>query len=85
VRSVVIATASGEETHEADALVIDAPRAPAYELCAQAGASLVHEPRGFVVRGPKIRDGIFAAGEVIGTPLDAARMVEEAEAISGAL
>jgi sarcosine oxidase subunit alpha len=71
-----------EESHDADALLVDAPRAPAYELCAQAGASLVHEPRGFVVRGGKFRDGFFAVGEVAGTPLDANRILEEAEAVA---
>ena len=35
----------GERTLPCDLLVIDAPRAPAYELCAQAGAELRHEPR----------------------------------------
>jgi NADPH-dependent 2,4-dienoyl-CoA reductase/sulfur reductase-like enzyme len=59
-------------TLSCDALVVDAPRSPAYEVCAQAGATLAREPRGFVVlvgRGGRIRDGVFAAGEVVGTPL----------------
>ena len=50
VKAVTIATADGERRLPCDALLIDAPRAPAYELCAQAGAELSHEPRGFVVR-----------------------------------
>ena len=41
---------------KADVLVVDAPRSPAYELCAQAGADLAHEPRGFVVRAPGWQD-----------------------------
>jgi thioredoxin reductase len=55
-----------------DLLVVDAPPAPAYELCAQAGAELTHEPRGFVVRTQedgRIREGVFACGEVTGAPL----------------
>jgi sarcosine oxidase subunit alpha len=77
----------GEEQRLAcDTLVIDAPRAPAYELCAQAGARLRHESRGFVVvtEDGRIRDGVFALGEVTGAPLvpdvvarDAARVVEQ--------
>jgi sarcosine oxidase subunit alpha len=87
VKSVIVATERGEETFDADTLLIDAPRAPAYELCAQAGASLVHEPRGFVVRtdGGKIRDAVYAIGEAVGTPFDVARIVEEAEAVARAI
>jgi sarcosine oxidase, subunit alpha len=71
VKHVVVSTPSGERRLACDALLIDAPPAPAYELCAQAGAELAHEPRGYVVRphaGGKIRDGVFAVGEGVGTP-----------------
>lgn len=71
-----------------DAVLIDAPRAPAYELCAQAGATLSHEPRGFVVRpgaGSKIRDGVFAVGEVAGTPLEPEAIAREAKAMAEAM
>ncbi len=75
----------GVERHfKTDALVIDAPRAPAYELCEQAGARLRHEPRGFVPvteRG-KIREGVFALGEAVGSALDAAAFEEAAAAIA---
>jgi sarcosine oxidase subunit alpha len=69
VRAVEV---SGREV-ACDVLAIDAARAPSYELCAQAGAELTHEPRGFVVKtgpGGRIREGFFACGEVTGTPLD---------------
>jgi sarcosine oxidase subunit alpha len=73
VKGVSVDVGEGEPRHfKADALVIDAPRAPAYELCEQAGATLRHEPRGFVPvteRG-KIRDGVFALGEVTGAKLE---------------
>ncbi|HEY1691216.1 MAG TPA: (2Fe-2S)-binding protein [Polyangiaceae bacterium] len=80
VKSVVFAGREGGEGGErreerCDALLLDAPRSPAYELCAQAGAELAHEPRGFVVRtgpGGRVREGVFAVGEVVGTPLDPA-------------
>jgi sarcosine oxidase subunit alpha len=83
VKAVVVNEEGGERRFKADALVIDAPRAPAYELCEQAGARLVHEARGFVpltTRG-KIRDGIFAIGEVTGAGLDAAAFADAAEAV----
>lgn len=84
VKEAIVATASGEVTHDADVLLVDAPRAPAYELCAQAGAELSHEPRGFVVRtiGGKIHDHIWALGEVVGTPFDVARISAEAEEVA---
>ena len=65
-------------------LVVDAPRAPAYKLCAQAGAELGHEPCGFVVRttGGLIRDGVFAVGEVAGTPFEPAAIAREAAAVA---
>jgi hypothetical protein len=54
-------------------VLIDAPRSPAYELCQQAGASLAHEPRGFVVQTDdgRIADRIWATGEVCGVPFEA--------------
>ncbi|MDP9149903.1 MAG: hypothetical protein M3O36_08205, partial [Myxococcota bacterium] len=63
-----------------DVLLMDAPGAPAYELCAHAGAGLAHEARGFVVRalGGKIRDGVFAVGEVVGTALVKHAIIREA-------
>ncbi len=63
--------------HKVDALLVDAVRAPAYELCAQAGALLEHAPSGFVVRtnaGGRIAEGVWALGEVTGAPLDAERI-----------
>jgi thioredoxin reductase len=88
VKSVRVRTASGERTLEADALFVDAPRAPAYELCEQAGARLVHEPRGFVVAaddGGRIADGIWATGEVIGLPLDAERLLAHADRVAASI
>jgi sarcosine oxidase subunit alpha len=72
IREAIISGGQGERRFACDALLVDAPRSPAYELCAQAGAKLAHEDRGFVVHAPgsKIRDGVFAVGEVAGTALD---------------
>jgi sarcosine oxidase subunit alpha len=84
VKAVVVRDASGnEKEHAADAVLIDAPRSPAYELAEQAGAVLVHEPRGFVVRtdSGRIDSGIFAVGEIAGTAFDAAAIDEESARI----
>jgi sarcosine oxidase subunit alpha len=82
VREVLIATEEGDRLLPCDALVLDAPRAPAYELCAQAGATLSHEPHGYVVRAPggEIRPGVFVVGEAAGTPLEPGALLKEAAA-----
>lgn len=70
---VTVDTADGERRFACDAVVIDAPLAPAYELCAQAGARLEHENRGYVVKtgsGGEIRPGVYAVGEAVGAPLE---------------
>ncbi len=86
-RGVTIAIAGGDRTLPCDALLVDAPPAPAYELCAQAGAELLHEPRGFRVRaaeGGRVREGVFAVGEVAGTPLEPAALAREAQRMAEA-
>jgi sarcosine oxidase subunit alpha len=84
VRDAIIATSEGDRQLRCDALVIDAPRAPAYELCAQAGAELVLEAGGYLVKAAagRIRPGVFAAGEVVGTPLDPSSVRREAQVIA---
>ncbi len=73
VRGVVVRDQDGESSLRADALVVDAARAPAYELCEQAGATLAHRPSGFapVATRGLIADGVWAIGEVTGAPLEA--------------
>jgi sarcosine oxidase subunit alpha len=85
VREVEFASNDDRTTERVDALVIDAPPSPAYELCEQAGATLVHTPAGFVVSASAIRPGFFATGEVLGMPLDARLFVESANAIAASL
>jgi sarcosine oxidase subunit alpha len=88
VKEVVFRDPSGEEQkHKADALLVDAPRAPAYELAAQAGAALEHRPSGFVVRAAETRvaRGIYAVGEVVGTPLAWTAIEAEAEQLARAV
>lgn len=73
---VRVRTAKGERETDADAVVIDAPRSPAFELCQQAGAELVAESRGFVVRTDdgRISERVWATGEVCGLPFDPAAL-----------
>lgn len=85
VKGITVKTPFEERTLDCDALFIDAPRAPAYELCAQAGAKLRHEPRGFVVESMKIRDGFFALGEVLGTTLDRDALDASVESLLAAI
>jgi pyruvate/2-oxoglutarate dehydrogenase complex dihydrolipoamide dehydrogenase (E3) component len=71
-----------------DCLLVDAPRAPAYELCEQAGAALRHRAFGFLPVTDierKIRDGVWAVGEVVGTPLEPASIARETEIVADAI
>lgn len=83
-KRVVVRTAEGQRPLDVDAVLIDAPRSPAYELCEQAGAQLVHEPRGFVVRtdGGRIGESIWASGEVTGVPFDAGAIEADAARVA---
>src|SRR5690606_21111388 len=83
-RSVTVETPAGTREIECDAVVLDAPRAPAHELAQQAGAELVHEPRGYVVRadGGRIGQGLYACGEITGTPFDAAHLAADAAQVA---
>jgi sarcosine oxidase, subunit alpha len=87
VRGVVIAERGRIREIAADALLVDVPRAPAYELCAQVGARLEHEPRGFVVRTDAGRIGarVWATGEVVGTILEPSAMLEDAARVARAI
>ncbi len=74
---------------DADAVIIDAPRAPAFELAEQAGAELAHEPRGFVVeahdgliRRSPTGERVWAVGELVGVPFEASALRANAEAVS---
>ncbi|NOU29022.1 MAG: FAD-dependent oxidoreductase, partial [Polyangiaceae bacterium] len=72
-------------TVEADALLVDGPRAPAYELASQRGATLAHEPNGYRVTvdaNACIAHGIYAVGEAIGTPFDARALDADAARVT---
>ena len=85
VRGAVIRDSAGREKEIAcDILAVDAPTAPAYELCEQAGARLRHEARGYVAQtdGGRVRDGVWALGEACGLPFSADALLAEARAIA---
>jgi sarcosine oxidase subunit alpha len=84
VREVVVKEGGRVRRIKADALLVDAPRAPAYELAAQAGAALEHVTRGFLPKSDrgKIREGIWIAGEAAGTELEPAAIAAEARQIA---
>lgn len=84
VKSVTLASGA---THQCDAVLIDAPRAPSYELCEQLGAKVAHEPRGFVVvaENGRIREGVWAVGEVTNVPLSFAAIEADADKVFAAM
>jgi sarcosine oxidase subunit alpha len=88
-KAVTVATIEGERRVPCDAVLLDLPPSPAYELGGQAGAALSHEARGFVVRAApgdhgRIREGVFALGEATGTPLEVAVLEAEARRVAEA-
>jgi len=88
VKGVRVRSASGDGDVDADCVLIDAARSPAFELCEQAGAVIVHEPRGFVVRpeeGGRIGGGYWASGEVCGTPFDPKAIDAEAQRVAASI
>jgi sarcosine oxidase, subunit alpha len=88
-KGVTVATAEGKRRVPCDAVLLDAPPSPSYELCGQAGGQLSHEGRGYVVGTSacgRLRAGVFTLGGVTGRRADptvlagdARRMAEDAE------
>jgi sarcosine oxidase, subunit alpha len=87
---VVRAAGDEEVTKEqklaADAILVDAPRAPSYELAEQAGSPLVHAARGYVPEAPgrKIRDGVWLVGEAAGRPFSPEAFQADATSVATA-
>ena len=83
-RSVVVRNGKTEKKTSCDAVLVDAPRAPAYELAEQAGAHIEHRSDGFfvVTDHGKIREGFYAVGELTGSAFDAGAMREAARGIA---
>ncbi|WP_394833151.1 2Fe-2S iron-sulfur cluster-binding protein [Pendulispora rubella] len=87
VKEVAVRKGKSTKSLRADALVLDAPRAPAYELLSQAGADLEHRNYGFVPKagGGQIRDRFWVVGEAAGTALDESTLREEAARVAAAI
>ncbi len=87
VEGVAVVEGGERVVYDADALLIDLPPAPSYELALQAGATVLHEPRGYVVvpEGGKIAGGIWAVGELVGTKLEASAVMAEASRVASAI
>ncbi|HSO40377.1 MAG TPA: 2Fe-2S iron-sulfur cluster-binding protein [Labilithrix sp.] len=87
-KAVTVRDSAGrEKEYPADLVLVDAPRSPAYELAEQAGATLAHEPRGFVVRteGGRIGAGRYAVGELTGTPFEAGAIAGDAARVAATI
>lgn len=86
-KGLVVREDGKERRLACDVVAIDAPGSPSYELCVQAGASVAHEPRGWVVATDRgcIRPGFFAAGEVAGVAPDPTKLAADAAAVARAV
>jgi sarcosine oxidase, subunit alpha len=75
------------ESITVDAVIVDAPRAPSYELAIQAGATVKHEAQGFTVQtdAGQIAPGIYAIGELVGTALNADAIEAESNRVANAI
>lgn len=87
VKGVVVKSSGRKKELACDALIVDAPRAPSFELALQLGAALAHEPRGYVVEAEngRIKEGVWGVGELVGTPLEAGAIAREAEGVAARL
>jgi sarcosine oxidase subunit alpha len=87
VRAVQVQDGDRQREVRVDALLTDEARSPAYELCLQAGAELVHEPKGFVVRADhgRIREHFWAVGEVRGTALEPQAILDDAKRVASGI
>ncbi len=83
VKEVLVREGETVRALRADALLVDAPRAPAFELAEQAGAKLGFERGAFRVLDPggKVRDGLWVAGELAGTKFDERAMTRAGERV----
>ncbi len=94
VKEATVRTPLGREQKvDCDAVVIDAPPSPSFELAAEAGAEIRHDDAGYSPRvgedGRVVRSGLprplFALGEVTGAAFAPERFAERAEQVAAAL
>jgi sarcosine oxidase subunit alpha len=84
VKEVLVRDGATVRAVAADALLVDAPRVPAFELAEQAGATIAFADGAFRVTEPKVRQGVWAVGELAGTALEVAAMERAAEGVGDA-
>ncbi len=77
VHSVTVRSGASEKELLADLLVVDGPRAPAYELAEQAGCSIAFTAAGYRVTGGTA--SVFPLGEIAGSALDVGAIEREVE------
>jgi sarcosine oxidase subunit alpha len=84
VKKVTVRVGAREETHPADALVVEVPRSPSFELSEQSGGTVVRSPSGYAVASSTWGDRFAAVGEVTGAEPNVAAFVEAANALARA-
>lgn len=94
VKHATVRTPLGREQKiECDAIVIEAPPSPSFELAAEAGAEIAHATAGYapridevgrVLRAPRASRALFAVGEITGAALSPARFESMAERVAAA-
>ena len=86
-KSIVVRTARGDVEKKCDAVLIDSPRSPSFELAEQAGAKLVHAPQGFIVRTQdgRIGPGQWCVGEMTGIEFEPGAIARQAESVAASI
>lgn len=84
VKEVSVREGATVRALSADAFLVDAPRAPAYELAEQAGAVIAFADGAFRITAPKgkIRDGVLVAGELAGVAFEARALKAQADRVA---
>lgn len=85
VGGVIVRDGDGERRVRCDAIAVEAPPSPSFELAEQAGASVRwHERRGFAPQAAEVVPGVWCVGEARGLPFDLERLVEDGRRVAGA-
>ena len=89
VGAVVVRDNDEQRRVRCDALVIEAPAAPAFELAEQAGATVSWNGGGFAPDAPgptsPVAPGVWVAGEVRGCPFDLEALLDEGRTVATAV
>lgn len=90
VRGIVVEREGERTRHAVDAIVVEAPGAPAFELALQAGAlvKLDLDRGGYVPQvdpSGRVSEGVYCAGEVAGVGGEIADIVAQAERVAAGI